>query len=168
MSGEGVVLRPARIDDAREIHRLVVESGVLDPNSVYAYLLVCTDFGDSCVVAERAGRVVGFVSGYRPPRRPDVAFLWQIGVAAEARGQGLAKRLVSAFLESPGVAGATWLETTVTPSNEASRRLFRAVARDRGAGLEIGPGFDAEHFGSQNHEREDRFRIGPLTPKTNG
>ena len=156
-----IVFRNPVIDDGGSIWNLVKESGVLDLNSAYLYLLLCKDFASTCVVAERDDRLVGFVSGYRPPGRDNALFLWQIGVDASARGQGLGRRLVAQFLRNDGARGASMLETTVSPSNDASRALFRRIARDLGVDCEIQPCFRASQFPGAGHEDEELFRIGP-------
>jgi L-2,4-diaminobutyric acid acetyltransferase len=161
----GVHVRPASPEDGAAIWELVRASQVLDLNSAYLYLLLCRDFQDTCVVAEQSDRVLGFVSGYRPPSAPGVIFLWQIGVLASARGLGLGKQLVHAFLQAPGSRGAHSLETTVSPSNQASLALFASVARDLGASLTRLPGFAGSDFPPTDggrHEAEDRYRIAPL------
>ena len=78
--------RPAP-EDARGIWNLVRESDALDDNSPYAYLLLCSDFADYSLVAERGGGVAGFIVGYRPPRKPQTLFVWQIGVSPAERGR---------------------------------------------------------------------------------
>lgn len=153
--------RLAKKQDAAHIWALVRDSGVLDLNSAYLYLLLCTDFSDTTVVAERDGQLLGFVSGYCPPDRPGTLFLWQIGVAGAAQGQGLGKALVRAFLAAPGGRDAQRLETTVAPGNRASLALFQAVARDLGAQLERLDGFVEADFPMTTpaHEPEPRYRI---------
>jgi len=102
------------------------------------------------------------VLGYRPPATPDVYFLWQVGVAPESRGQGLAGRSVIALLRRLEPEGVRFLEATVTPSNEASAALFRGVARRLGAPCEERPLFGRELFPAEDdHEEEILFRIGP-------
>ncbi|MCB9730581.1 MAG: diaminobutyrate acetyltransferase [Deltaproteobacteria bacterium] len=141
---------------------LVRDSGVLEANSCYAYMLLCTHFADTCLVAERDGRGVGFVAAYRPPTHPDAVFVWQVGVSAEARGQGLGKRLLHALLRSPGCRDVHFLEATVGSSNVASQRLFRAVARELGVDCAVQRGFSGADFGPLAHEDEELFRIGPI------
>lgn len=158
-----ITFRNARLEDGAGIWRVVRDSGVLDLNSAYMYLLLAKDFGDTCVVAEHAGKITGFVTGYRPPKRPDSIFLWQVGVDASMRGQGLGKRLLAAFLQSPGAQGATLLETTISPSNEASKALFGAIARDLGAEIRVTEGFTESHFPEGGHEAEQLYLIGPYT-----
>lgn len=160
-----IVFRNPTVNDGAEIWELVRDSGVLDLNSAYLYLLLCKDFSSTCVVARDGDRLMGFATGYRPPDRENVVFLWQIGVSPAAQGQGLGKRLVAHFLRNPGAKGATVLETTISPSNERSRALFRGVARDLGVACEVQPYFLSHQFPTSEHEDEELFRIGPYDPK---
>ena len=79
--------------------RLARDSGALDLNTSYAYLLFARDFADTCKVAVVDGEVVGFVLGYRRPTEPETLFVWQIAVDARLRGHGLAARLLEAVAE---------------------------------------------------------------------
>jgi L-2,4-diaminobutyric acid acetyltransferase len=148
--------------DAAAVWRLVRGTRSLDLNSPYAYLLLCSDFAATSLVAEAEGELLGFVAAYRPPPRPWCVFVWQIVTAAEARGAGLAGRLLDALFARPACRGARFLEATVTPSNTASRALFRALARRRGAPFTEEPAFGSELFPNPDHEEEVRVRIGPL------
>lgn len=159
---DDIALRSPTLADGAGMWEVTKACGVLDLNSSYLYLLLAKDFSATCVVAEHGGGIVGFVSGYRPPSRPDTIFLWQVGIMPEMQGRGLGKRLVDAFLDAPGAAGARWLETTVAPSNDASRALFQAIARRLEADCVVGPCFTAGQFPGPGHEDEELFRIGPL------
>lgn len=160
---DGIVLRKPTVDDGAALHRLVHECKPLDENSVYCNLLQCTHFADTCIVAEKAGRLVGFVSGYRMPGHPHVYFLWQVGVAAAGRRRGLATRMIQAILAREQCRGITELNTTVTPSNQPSRNLFAALAEAEGAEITEQDFLSAEHFGAYRHEPERLFRIRPLS-----
>ncbi len=161
---DGVVVRPATVEDGAAVWRLAEASEVLDVNSPYAYLLLCDRFGDTSVVAETEGEPVGFVTGFRPPRRPEVIFVWQVAVDASMRGRGLARRMLETLVGLDGCRGVSHLETTVTPSNGPSRALFRAFARSAGADMTIAPGFGPELFPGGGHEAEELYRIGPIDP----
>lgn len=154
--------RHPEVRDGLALWRLVGDVGVLDHNSTYAYLIVCRDFADTCIVAERAGRIEGFVTAYRPPARPECIFVWQIGVAPEARGRALAVRILDHLLRSPACDGVGFLETNVTPSNESSRRMFHKFAQQIGASVAELPGFDSSLFPDPSHEPERLLRIGPF------
>jgi len=151
-------LRPPTAADGPAVHRLVVDSGVLDVNSIYAYVMWADKFGRTSVVAEQDGQIVGFCNGMVEPDRPDTWFCWQVGVAEAGRGQGLATRMLNHCVDA---AGATWLHTTITPSNEASRALFRGFGRKHGSNVETVGAYAGALLGD-GHEDEEHFRIGPF------
>ncbi|GAA3409367.1 diaminobutyrate acetyltransferase [Paenibacillus hodogayensis] len=156
-----IVYRKPTPGDAGAVWRLVKESGALDANSAYCYMLLFLHFAETCLIAEREGRIQGFVTAYVPPTDSRALFVWQIAVAPEARGRGVAKALLRRLLELPAGRRAERLEATVSPNNALSRRLFEALARDRGAPCETiaGEGFAAEAFPEQGHEAEPLLRI---------
>lgn len=158
-----LVFREPTVRDGAAVWRLVDECKPLDLNSCYAYLLLCRDFSRTSVVAEDGGRVVGFISAYRPPHAGDVVFVWQVAVHASQRGRRLAARMLHEIVSREACKGVRFLETTVTPSNEPSRALFRSFARDLSAELVEEQGFTADMFGdSGSHEEERLLRIGPF------
>lgn len=134
---------------------------MLDVNSAYLYLLQCRDFSDTCLVACRGEAIVGFVTGYRLPRDPGVLFIWQVGVAPEAKRQGVASRLLRELVERCGRDTVTAIEATVSPSNIASRRLFESLAQSLESSLADQPneGFVETDFPPGDHEAEPRIRI---------
>lgn len=156
-------LRHPHVEDGAALWDLARDCG-LDLNSPYAYLLLAHDFAETCLVAEAEGRLVGFVTGYRPPERPDVVFVWQVGVAPDARGRGLGLALVDALVERTRTHGVRYLEASVTPSNDTSWRLFESVATRRGADIVKASLFDAALFPDGDHEEELLVRIGPFGP----
>lgn len=157
-----VQYRPPRVEDAAGVHALVRECKPLDVNSVYAYLLLCTHFADTCVVAESEGIPVGFASGYLKPADPSVIFIWQVAVSPRARGRGVGTRLLEEVLDRPACRDVRHLETTITPSNTASWVLFRSFARARRAECRETTLFRRGDFGGDGHEDEQLLRIAPL------
>lgn len=159
-----VTLRAPVVADAAAIWKLLPEVGNLERNSAYAYLLLCSHFAGTSVVAEREQQLAGFVLAYRPPSEPTSLFVWQVGVAPAARGSGLGTRMLDGALAREACAGVTHLTATVSPDNEASLALFRGFARRHGVACEIGTGFSASLFPAP-HPDEDLLRIGPLVQK---
>lgn len=153
--------KPEKSDGA-DMWALVKKTGVLDLNSAYSYLMLGEYFSDTCVVAERKDRIVGFVSGFIPQDRPDTVFVWQVGVADSERGRGLGKHLLRHLLGSEACSEVRYLESTITPSNTASTRLFRAIARELHTSCVIDDGFHENLFPGEGHETERLFRIGPF------
>jgi L-2,4-diaminobutyric acid acetyltransferase len=157
----GVEFRKPLVSEAIQIHKLVVDSGTLDENSLYCYLLLCRDFADTCVVAVAEGEIVAFVTAYRPPDRQDVVFVWQIGVSAEFQRRGLGLELLRRLVVQPACQDCSFLEATITPSNVASLGMFQRLAGEMQAGFEVAEGFTSELFGDAGHEEELLFRMGP-------
>lgn len=155
------LFRSAGPDDGAAVWRLVQATGALELNSTYCYLLLVHDFGDTCLIAEQDGEVVGVVLGYHPPRKPDTAFVWQVGVLPALRGRGLGMRMLQAWLALPTNADCTWVTATVAEDNPASQALFGRLAATHHTGCEVLPHFRADQF-PPGHPAEPLYRIGPL------
>lgn len=156
-SSDAVFRVPTAADGTR-MWEIARDSGVLDLNSSYAYVLWGAEFSESSVVVEVEGRVVGFVTGFIRPSEPDTIFVWQVGVDADQRGKGLAARLLHSLMDRLADRGVVRLRTTISPDNEASQRTFGAVARDRGMTLSSEDYLSSELLG-EGHEQEDLYTI---------
>jgi len=160
-----IELRQPRSDDGYRLHQLVAACPPLDPNSIYCNLLQCSHFASTGVAAEMNGKLVGFISAYIPPEKPDTVFVWQVAVHADARGHGLGKRMLNEIIKRPACKNVRFMDTTITDDNDASWGLFGSFARDLGADTERSIYFESErHFGGQ-HDPEYLLRIGPFTAK---
>ncbi|WFB10178.1 diaminobutyrate acetyltransferase [Streptomyces sp. LX-29] len=161
---EGLRLDRPRVEDGAAIWRIARDSRVLDLNSSYSYLLWCRDFAATSAVARDAsGEPAGFVTGYIRPDRPRTLVVWQVAVDAPHRGRGLAAALLDGLAarvaETSGVHG---VETTITPDNAASHRLFTSFAERHGADVEREVLFHDDLFPDGGHQPEVLYRIGPL------
>jgi L-2,4-diaminobutyric acid acetyltransferase len=158
-----ILIEAPAIDDGVECWRLARESNVLDVNSRYAYLLWCRDFAETSVVAKVGRRVLGFITGYRRPEEPNTLLVWQVAVDSAARGHGLAGRMLNTLFDR--VPGLDHMETTITPDNDASIALFTGFAKRRGARVQVTELFSGDqlaHGGDDDHEPENKYRIGPI------
>lgn len=155
-------IRMPLADDGARIWHLIDGSGALDANSLYCNLLQCSHFAATCALAERDGKVAGWLSGYVPPAQPDTLFVWQVCVAAAARGLGLGKRLVTSVLERHHCADVRHVECTITRTNAASWALFQKVARELDAELTSTPHFLRDRHLDGRHDSEFRVAIGPF------
>ncbi|WP_046319641.1 diaminobutyrate acetyltransferase [Mycobacterium sp. UM_Kg1] len=156
-----VRLRTPTVADGPRLWRMAVDSATLDVNAPYAYLLWCRDFAATSVIAAVDGHPGGFVTGYRRPTHPEVLMIWQVAVDAAHRGAGLAGLMLDHLASRHVAAGVTHVETSITPDNAASRRLFTAFARRWEAPLACSELFEAGLF-AESHLAEELFRIGPL------
>ena len=152
------VFRVPTAADGLRMWEIARDSQVLDLNSEYAYVLWGKEFSESSVVVESEGRVVGFVTGFIRPGEPDTIFVWQVGVDSDQRGKGLAKRMLHAIMDRLAPSGVMRLRTTVSPDNEASKRTFGAMARERGLTLTDEAYISADLLG-EGHEPEDLYTV---------
>ncbi|MEZ5211886.1 diaminobutyrate acetyltransferase [Gordonia sp. (in: high G+C Gram-positive bacteria)] len=154
--GTDMTYRPPTVADGIRLHAIARDSAVLDVNSGYAYVLWCHDFSGTSIVAEYQGRAVGFVTGYRKPSRPDVLMIWQVAVDADQRGRGIAARMLTDLFERCRADGVTSMQTTISPDNLGSQRLFAAVAKTLGLGFHRESLFAAHDF-PDAHLPEDLY-----------
>ncbi|MCW4010702.1 MAG: diaminobutyrate acetyltransferase [Candidatus Bathyarchaeota archaeon] len=154
-------IRKVTVEDIKEVYRLLVANKPLvGLNSRYTYFLLARDFSDTCIVAEHDGEIVAFSSGYVPPKRQGTFFNWETVVHPKHRGNGLQKLLL---LQQIKMANATYLEATVNPSNEASKRSFTKLAKMLNTKCETKMLFSEEDFENDGHEAEVLYRIGPIS-----
>lgn len=154
------ILRSPCQQDAYAIHQLIAACPPLDLNSVYAYLLLSEHFFATCVVAVKENDIDGFISAYRLPQKPSTLFVWQVAVHERARGCGLGQRMLQYLLEH--VPDVQFIETTVSPDNQASRRMFESLAHHYEVPLQESEFFERSAFGEQDHPSEPLLRIGPV------
>lgn len=148
--------------DAAAVHALIEVCKPLDLNSTYAYLLLCHHYRDTCVVARDADGLIGFISGYLLPGDPQTLFVWQVAVHPRARGRRLGGHMLAQLITRSSAPATRYLETTVSPSNEASRRMFQRFAEEIGAPIGQRMLFDRDAFGTEDHEEEILLQIGPF------
>lgn len=156
---DSIIFRRPELKDASGIHNLIKRSPPLDVNSLYCYLLLCDHFRNTCIVAEKDRKIIGFIAAYLPPTKLDTLFVWQVVVAKPLRNRSLATKMLNKLLQSTLVL---YIETTVTPSNDASMRFFRAFAHAREATLLSAAGYARDLFGNNSHEEELLLRLGPF------
>lgn len=153
------------VTDGAALWRIAKDSKTLDLNSSYSYLLWCRDFAATSAVArDTNGTPVGFLTGYVRPEQPHTLLVWQVAVDAAHRGRGIAAALLDGLTARLGAErGITCVETTITPDNTASERLFTSYADRHGAALSREVLFDSGLFPDGPHEPEVLYRIGPLS-----
>lgn len=103
----------------------------------------------------RQGELIGFISGYRIPEQPDTLFIWQVAVSEKARGKALATRMLEHILTRQN-------SQDITPDNQASRALFKGLAKWLETPITSSVLFDKERHFSGAHDSELLVRIGPF------
>ncbi|NJQ07328.1 diaminobutyrate acetyltransferase [Streptomyces lonarensis] len=161
---EGLKLDYPRLEDGAALWRIARDSRVLDLNSSYSYLLWCRDHSATSIVARDAdGDPVGFITGYLRPQDQRTLFVWQVAVDHSQRGRGLAAAMLGTLVaRTAEELGVEFVETTVTPDNAPSNRLFTSFADRHSAPMRSDVLLDADVFPDDGHEPEVLHRIGPL------
>ncbi|MDT0265176.1 diaminobutyrate acetyltransferase [Streptomyces sp. DSM 44915] len=161
---EGLTLDKPRPEHGSALWRIARDSRALDLNSSYSYLLWCRDYASTSIVAsDTSGAPTGFITGYLRPDEPTTLLIWQVAVDHAQRGRGLAAAMLNALVRRTGEElGVTTIETTVTPDNTASNRLFAAFAERHQAAVRREVLFDSEAFPESGHQPEVLYRIGPI------
>jgi len=155
-------LRTPTAEDGAAVWDLIRNCEPLDRNSLYCNLLQCDHFADTCVLADRDGEALGWISAYIPPQEPDTLFVWQVAVSENARGMGLAGKMLQELLDREVCADVSRLKTTITRSNDASWALFRRFADRQDAVLKREPHFKRDEHFEGRHDTEYMVTIGPF------
>lgn len=160
---DSVSLRLPKLEDGMDVFKLISDCPPLDINSSYCNLLQCSHFASTSVAAFVGDSLVGFISGYALPDKPNTLFVWQVAVSENARGRGLASKMLTHILSRSCNSHIEYLETTITEDNQPSWELFKRFAKKNDAGFRSSEWMDKrKHFAGQ-HESESLVRIGPFT-----
>lgn len=122
----------------------------------------CKYFQDTSIIVESDDKIVGFISGFIEPTASEKLFIWQVAVAKSERGKGLATLMLEQLLKCEACQQIDYLETTITPSNIPSQKLFHRLARDLSTEVHVSNCFTSNDFPEENHEDELLYLIGPI------
>lgn len=159
MNSKITLIKPVK-NHFNDVFNLVLDSKVLDVNSEYLYLLQTIHFPDTCSVALDNEKVVGFVSGYIIPNEKNKLFIWQVAVDSNYRGQNIALKLID-FIIKNNENSIEFVNTTVSPSNNSSIRVFQKLANSYNCPINHIDCFKANDF-INSHEDEVLYEIGPI------
>ena len=117
---------------------------------------------------EERGRIVGFISGFIKPDDVHRLFIWQVAVDATKRGQGIASKMLHNLLARNVCKDVQYIETTVSPSNIPSQKLFQKLARSLNTTIQTTSFLTKEDFPDGEHEEEVWHVIGPFSNDKKG
>jgi L-2,4-diaminobutyric acid acetyltransferase len=160
--GQALTFRRPRKADGAAVWAMIKDIGPLDDNSMYCNLLQCSHFAGTCALAELGGKPVGWISAYIPPEQPHTLFVWQVAVHPDARGCGVAKRLVRDLLKRDECREVRHINSTITRDNKASWALFRGIAADLNAPMADDAHFERDAHFDGKHATEHLVEIGPF------
>lgn len=158
-----ILLHPPTLSDGMAVFQLIEQCPPLDTNSSYCNLLQCSHFANTSVIAKNNdGEVMGFVSAYEQPQQSNTLFIWQVAIAEQARGQGLASKMLTHLLQRENLEHIQYIETSITKDNSASWALFTRLAANLSCELNDTDWMDkTTHFLGQ-HDSEQLVRVGPF------
>jgi predicted GNAT superfamily acetyltransferase len=84
-------------------------------------------FHDTSFIAERSGKLAGFLIGFCSPAQRDCAYIQFAGVAPEERRSGLARLLYQVFFELAANDGRHVIRAVTAPVNSASIAFHAAM-----------------------------------------
>ncbi len=166
MSQQFVFYRPSK-EDGWAVSRLIDACPPLEINSIYCNLLQCHHFSDTSAAVRQAGELVGFISGYLIPDKPDTLFIWQIAVSEKVRGHGIASKMIAHILGREISQSVRFIKTTITETNDASWALFGRTAENYSAPLSRENLFIKDKHFPGHHDTEILVTIGPLLRNEN-
>jgi len=165
MKNSEINYRHPTLDDGSNIYSLVKSCPPLDVNPQYFYYILCKDFSKTCVVTEYDRNLLGFVSAYSQPEKPQSLFVWQVAVAKHTRRKRLALNMLDWLIRQPKCINIQFMETTISPLNQTSQKLFIRFAKDHNANFETRLFLDKSNFDNESHEEEILYTIFPLNLK---
>lgn len=116
----------------------------LDVHTAYTYWVLCNAFQEWSQVAEEGRHIVGMLTSVF---NGSDLLIWQIGVDADWRGNGVASAMLEALREKSTSRGVYEARVTIDTRNEASIRAFSRFGLQRIGSLSL-PG-----------EEEDIYRL---------
>lgn len=121
-----VELRHVTIPDLREILERLDDFWGEERDMAFLHqALYVHEFGHTSVLAERDGRIAGYLLGFTNER--GVAYIHAVAVRREERGEGLGRRLYERFQELASGHGALALKAITAPENTGSRTFHAAL-----------------------------------------
>jgi ribosomal protein S18 acetylase RimI-like enzyme len=122
----GWSIRPAVVEDLDALLELENRCFDYDRLSRRSFRRFLTTDTASCLVAEQAGRVIGYALVLFHGRTA-LARLYSMAVAPERRGHGLGRALLRAAEAAALDGGAAVMRLEVSPDNAAAVALYRSV-----------------------------------------
>jgi GNAT superfamily N-acetyltransferase len=102
-------------------------------------------FGDTCVIAEEDGDLVGFLVGFVSQRMPGTGYVHYAGVRPDRRGRGLGKEMYRRFAAAARIRGCTRMYAETGAWNADSIAFHRELGFRLEPGDEIVDGLAVHH-----------------------
>ncbi|WP_342304415.1 GNAT family N-acetyltransferase [Methanolobus sp. ZRKC5] len=141
-------IRKIREEDVTKIEKFISLCKPLDQHSTFTYWVLARYFDNTCFVVEENNEIVGYVSGVKSSSKPDVFYIWQIGISPEHRKKRLSSQLIKTVVEAAVSLGSRSIQVSIDPENNSSFGAFLRFAGD--SGLQINKIDELELFDQAN------------------
>jgi ribosomal protein S18 acetylase RimI-like enzyme len=122
----GTALRSVTVADLRTILEDLSDFWGSERDMAFLHqALYVHEFGETSVLAERDGRILGYLLGF--VSQDDTGYIHAVAVRGEARGEGLARTIYERFEELVRARGARGLKAITAPGNTGSRAFHEAL-----------------------------------------
>jgi ribosomal protein S18 acetylase RimI-like enzyme len=120
------VLRMVTVADLRTLLAELGDFWGLERDMAFLHqALYVHEFGETSVLAERDGRIAGYLLGF--VSQDGSGYVHAVAVRREARGEGLARAMYARFEELVRARGAHGLKAITAPENGGSRAFHEAL-----------------------------------------
>ena len=124
-----MIIRHITESDLDTVIKILQESGsFLIRHSDFSYILMFKYFPELCFLIEKNSRPFGYVIGFRTSK-PEVCYLWQIGIIKELQGKGYSEKLIRSFFSAAKDLGCSEVQVSIEPENIASIKAFQSFSR---------------------------------------
>jgi GNAT superfamily N-acetyltransferase len=97
------------------------------PISTFAHPIFFHELGDNALIAEKEGRMIGFLLGFIVFKSPKTGYVHLVGIHPDFRRQGVGRVLYEQFTERCRGLGCQRMKAITTAGNEGSIRFHEAV-----------------------------------------
>lgn len=95
----------------------------------YIYWMLGRNFPSTCLVAEKNGRILGYIGALLSAEKQTV-FVWQIAVKSDERGRQIGRRLLENVVIAAKNMGITQLEIGINDENIICRCMVEKLVQD--------------------------------------
>lgn len=145
------------VDSSEAIQALVADCPPLTLHTPFTYWVILSRSPDLCIGAFADGDLVGVVLTI--PSLARAAFVWQIGVRQEFRGQKVAHALLDRSWQAAKCVGLKGIEVTIDPQNKASTSMFKKFAEVNDLKMEVAGDVEIRDGSGSLIERETEYRL---------
>lgn len=95
--------------------------------ATFAHPIFFYELGDNALIAEKDGKMIGFLLGFVSYKAPKTGYVHLVGISPDARRLGVGRVLYQQFTERCRELGCERMKAITTHGNEGSIRFHEAL-----------------------------------------